>query len=251
MEPLRSRGRVVKTTTPPPNSNPKPIPQPVTEVPRQPKVTATRKTAGPKKHEPKSTAATKPVAGKSKKKAAASVKTVAAKPTTPDLVVPTQSPTSPLEDISDLLDRLLQACVELTRRLLTSISSLPNGTARPRAVLNTVIFVTEYGSTPWEDGTDKTLRLACWNADGVRGRKLELEHFLSQHGVDIRLLSETFLNAGQAFRLASYVCQGTDRPTAGGGRYSHPGQPCYSSPLSARFGPYPLGGYYHPSYNGR
>ena len=107
--------------------------------------------------------------------------------------------------------------MELTRRLLTSISSLPNGTARPRAVLNTVIFVTEYGSTPWEDGTDKTLRLACWNADGVRGRKLELEHFLSQHGVDIRLLSETFLNAGQAFRLASYVCQGTDRPTAGGG----------------------------------
>jgi hypothetical protein len=34
----------------------------------------------------------------------------------------------------------------------------------------------------------KPLRLACWNADGVRGRKLELEHFLSQHGVDICLL---------------------------------------------------------------
>jgi len=34
----------------------------------------------------------------------------------------------------------------------------------------------------------KDLRLACWNADGVRGRKLELEHFLSQHGVDICLL---------------------------------------------------------------
>ena len=40
----------------------------------------------------------------------------------------------------------------------------------------------------------KALRLACWNADGVRGRKLELEHFRSQHGVDICLLSETFLN---------------------------------------------------------
>jgi hypothetical protein len=25
----------------------------------------------------------------------------------------------------------------------------------------------------------KPLRLACWNADGVRGRKLELEHFLN------------------------------------------------------------------------
>jgi hypothetical protein len=51
----------------------------------------------------------------------------------------------------------------------------------------------------------------------VRGRKLELEHFLSQHDVDICLLSETFLNAGQAFRLANYVCHRTDRPTAGGG----------------------------------
>ena len=62
--------------------------------------------------------------------------------------------TSPLEGISDLLDNLpLEACVELTRRLLTSISYLPKGTAPPRAVLKTVIlFVAEYGSTPQEDG---------------------------------------------------------------------------------------------------
>jgi hypothetical protein len=46
---------------------------------------------------------------------------------------------------------------------------------------------------------------------------LELEHFLSQHGVDICLLSQIFLNAGQAFRLANYVCHRTDRSTAGGG----------------------------------
>jgi len=63
----------------------------------------------------------------------------------------------------------------------------------------------------------KVLRLACWNADGVRGRKLELEHFLSQYGVDICLLSETFLNPGQAFRLSNYVCHRTNRLTAGGG----------------------------------
>jgi hypothetical protein len=62
----------------------------------------------------------------------------------------------------------------------------------------------------------KALRLACWNAVRVRGRKLELEHFLSQNGVDICLLSETFLNPGQAFLLANYVCHRTDRPTAGG-----------------------------------
>jgi len=83
-------------------------------------------------------------------KAAASVKTAAAKSTTPNLVVPTQSPSSPLEEIFDLLDHLpLQACVELTCRLLTSISPLPAGAAQPRAVLYTVIlFVVEYGSTP-------------------------------------------------------------------------------------------------------
>ena len=63
----------------------------------------------------------------------------------------------------------------------------------------------------------KTLRLACWNGDRVRSRKLELEHFLSQHGVDICILSETFLNPSQAFQLADYVCHSTDRPTAGGG----------------------------------
>jgi hypothetical protein len=52
--------------------------------------------------------------------------------------------------MSDLLDHLpLQACVELTLRLLTAISTLPTGAAHPRAVLKTVIlFVAEYGSTP-------------------------------------------------------------------------------------------------------
>ena len=51
----------------------------------------------------------------------------------------------------------------------------------------------------------------------MRGRKLELDHFLSQHGVDMCLLSETFLKDGQTFRLANYVCHRTDRTTAGGG----------------------------------
>ena len=105
---------------------------------------------GPKEPKPKSAAATKPAIGKTNKKAAASVKTVAAKLTTPGLVVPTQTSTSPLGNISDLIDRLpIRACLELTRRLLTSISSLPTGAAHPRAVLKTVIlFVAEYGSTP-------------------------------------------------------------------------------------------------------
>ena len=142
-------GRVVKATTTP-TLNPKPTPQPVTEAPSQLKVTATRKKAGPKKSKPKSPAATKPATGKAKKKAAASVKTAGAKSTTPEMVVPNQSCTSQLKEISDLLDHLpIQACVELNSRLLTSISSLPTGAARPRAVWKTVIlFVAVYGSTP-------------------------------------------------------------------------------------------------------
>jgi hypothetical protein len=101
------------------------------------------------KPEPKSTAAPKPPAGKHMKKAAANVKTAAAALTTPNLVVQTRSSTSPLSEISDLDHLPLHACVELTRRFLTSSSFFPIGAARPRAVLKTVIlFVAEYGSTP-------------------------------------------------------------------------------------------------------
>ena len=71
---------------------------------------------------------------------------------------------------------------------------------------------------PRRTNRGKALRLACSNVDGVRGRKLELEHFLNQHGVDICLLSETFLNPGQVFRLPNYVCHRTDRLRAKGGR---------------------------------
>jgi len=63
----------------------------------------------------------------------------------------------------------------------------------------------------------KALCLACCNVDGVHGRKLELDHFLNRHGVNICLLSETFLNLGETFQLASYVCHRTDRLTGGCG----------------------------------
>jgi hypothetical protein len=41
--------------------------------------------------------------------------------------------------------------------------------------------------------------------------------FSNQHGFDNRLLSETFLNPGQAFRHSNYVCYRTDRPRHGDG----------------------------------
>ena len=95
----------------------------------------------------------------------------------------------------------------------------------------------------------KCLILACWNADGVSGRKLELEYFLSQHGVDIRILIETFLITREDFWLANYVCNRTVRLTLG--RHSHTSPPWCRPPLSARSGPDPLGGYCHPSHTGR
>jgi tRNA-binding EMAP/Myf-like protein len=44
-----------------------------------------------------------------------------------------------------------------------------------------------------------------------------MEHFLSQHDVDICLLSETLHNPGQNFRLANYVCHRRQRAAARGG----------------------------------
>jgi hypothetical protein len=61
----------------------------------------------------------------------------------------------------------------------------------------------------------KTYRLVYWNADGVRGRKLELELFLSEHGVDICLLNETHLKSVRALMFEKYVYHQTDRPTRG------------------------------------
>ena len=178
----------------------------------QPKVTATRKRAGTKKAKPKSAADSKATAGKTKKKAAVSVK-----PSTLELMVPTQSLTSPLEDISDLYDRLhIQACVGLTRRLLTSISSLPQRQPACELFLRSSSYSWQnIAACPRRTVRFKALCLACRNADRVHIEKLELEHFLSQQGVDICLLSETFLKSHQEFRVANYVCYRTDRPTAG------------------------------------
>ena len=65
-------------------------------------------------------------------------------------------------------------------------------------------------------GRRKVPCLACWNADGVHGRMIEMEHFLSQHDVHICLPSETILSPVQAFWLNIYVCHCTDRITPGG-----------------------------------
>lgn len=60
------------------------------------------------------------------------------------------------------------------------------------------------------------MRLATWNADGVRGRKLELGHFHGQYAIDIYLLTATDLRYDEAFRMANYICHRTERLTEGG-----------------------------------
>jgi hypothetical protein len=64
----------------------------------------------------------------------------------------------------------------------------------------------------------KALRLACWNADGLRGWRIELNHFHSQHGVDTCILNGTHLGPGQVFRFANYICHWTDPSTKGRGK---------------------------------
>jgi hypothetical protein len=89
----------------------------------------------------------------------------------------------------------------------------------------------------------KALRLAYWNADGVRGRKLELEEFLSEHGVDIFLLNETHLESGRGLKFANYVCHRTDRPTRG--RHSDSCPPGHRSLSCASLRSTAPGGYCH------
>jgi hypothetical protein len=68
-----------------------------------------------------------------------------------ELVIPTQSPI----EISDLLDNLpLDACVELTRGLLTPVPNLPSGPARSRTVLKIVLFLADYGTTACTEDVD-------------------------------------------------------------------------------------------------
>jgi len=144
-------GRVIKATNPP---SPNPTSIPVTLSTTRNEVATTRKKGKTAKSMlkfkvgPKQALATK--ANKSAEPRQPSQ-------TTPkELLVPTRPNQSPVEEISDLLDKLpLSACVELTRRLLISIPTLPFGPARTRAVLRIVIlFVAEYGSTTQKDEMD-------------------------------------------------------------------------------------------------
>jgi hypothetical protein len=75
----------------------------------------------------------------------------------------------------------------------------------------------------------KTFRLTCWNADGVRGRKLQLEQLLSEHGVHICLLNETHIEPGRALRSANF-----SPPDGQTGSWMRHGDPCPQGRRSLR-----------------
>ena len=62
----------------------------------------------------------------------------------------------------------------------------------------------------------RALLLTCWNTDGVHGRKLELDHFFTQHHVDICLLNETHLRPGEVCQFANYIGHRANWLTEGG-----------------------------------
>jgi hypothetical protein len=84
------------------------------------------------------------------------------------------------------------------------------------------------------------VRPAGWNSDGVRSRKLKLEQFLSEHGIDICLLNETHLESGSSLKFLNYVCHRSEHPTLGGGKVI---SAVAKLIILARFGSAALGGY--------
>lgn len=129
---------------------------------KQSEVTNTRNTGKTTKSAPNVTEAPKQAPLPKTMKTATHVKSSQPKPN--DLVTTPHPNQSPIEEISDPLDNLpLNACVDLTRRILTSVPTITSGPARLLVVLKTVVlFVSAYSITAY---TDKNLLKPCgWPA---------------------------------------------------------------------------------------
>ncbi|GFU99395.1 putative RNA-directed DNA polymerase from transposon BS [Trichonephila clavipes] len=57
------------------------------------------------------------------------------------------------------------------------------------------------------------LRIAAWNANGVRSRIIELRDFINKHSLDIILIQETHLRPGVSIRVPNYTLYRNDRQT--------------------------------------
>ncbi|GFT92359.1 probable RNA-directed DNA polymerase from transposon X-element [Trichonephila clavipes] len=58
------------------------------------------------------------------------------------------------------------------------------------------------------------LRIASWNANGVRSRTVELRDFIDKHHPDIILIQETHLGPGDTLQIPNFTTYRDDRPYA-------------------------------------
>jgi hypothetical protein len=128
---------------------PEPSPKSVTAAPDQSKVSVSKKGGAAANPALKSTKALRQAQVKNTQE---KMKAGTSSPKILNPTTPTPAPQTthfPIEKITDLRDTLpIDACVELTRRLLTADHTFPSGADRCRAVLKIVVlFVVEYGST--------------------------------------------------------------------------------------------------------
>ena len=59
--------------------------------------------------------------------------------------------------------------------------------------------------------TDYLLRIAHWNAEGVRQKKLEFEHFLQKNNIDDCCIQETHLISSFRFHMREHEVYRNDR----------------------------------------
>ena len=67
------------------------------------------------------------------------------------------------------------------------------------------------------DSQLRSIRIAFWNANGIRDKKSELEAFIAHHNVDVFLLNESKLVPSDRFNVANYTTIRTDGPHRHGG----------------------------------
>ena len=88
------------------------------------------------------------------------------------------------------------------------------------------------------DGQSRTngqqaLKIVQWNAEGVRLKKTELQHFLKLKAIDMCCILETHLSSSHRFFIRGYEVSRQDREIPTKGRTADPGKkqhPCHRNP---------------------
>lgn len=62
-----------------------------------------------------------------------------------------------------------------------------------------------------------SIQIASWNAQSIRCKRVELEEFLTDHGIDVMFIQETFLKPSDKFVISNYNVYRNDRTNGPGG----------------------------------